>query len=211
MKAEGGKENPRVTWEESNTRSSLIGVGDGSPKADRQVSAVSEDGGMTPSAAIPPSSPSSIPEQTQLWVGLLAAPWLSPSSSSYSSLVAFVSSATSSTATEADATVAAASAAAWARASSSRTKITVEEEIGAATEEVIAAVATAKHAVAPIGGAKSSGYTSAGAGDLGVLEAMELGETRRKMRYRGSEWARAGANGSGGLDEDEETPFIEMC
>ena len=63
MKAEGGKENPRATWEESSTRLSLMGVRDGSPKADRQVGAVSEDGGMTPSAAIPPSSLSSTPEQ----------------------------------------------------------------------------------------------------------------------------------------------------
>ena len=100
---------------------------------------------MAPSATIPSSSPSSTPQKTLLWVGLLAATSLSPASSSSSSSVALVYSA----AAEAVATEAAASVAAWAKAISSRLEITAVEEHDAATVELVTA---AVEADVPIGG-----------------------------------------------------------
>ena len=90
-----------------------------------------------------------------------------------------------------DGTIAAASAAIWAKAISSRSEIAAVEELGAAAVEVAAVVVAAKDVAAPIGGGVLRGSSSAGVGELGAPEAMELRRTRKGVRSRGGERDRA--------------------
>ena len=87
---------------------------------------------------------------------------------------------------EAEAAVAAASAAALARATSSRLEVAAEEPTGAEGEATGKADGTEPSAAAvevalPIGGAVSRVVASM-TGELGVLDAMELGDKVEELK-----------------------------